>query len=115
MKRPALNPGDARHRDCGGMASRSFSRSLMTGTGVIVETRASIGVRRGADRWSRSLVLPAVLFLAGLHLAGCSPSVKVEPPDKPIEINLNVRIEQEVRIKIERELEEVFAENKDIF
>ncbi|WP_366654379.1 YnbE family lipoprotein [Fodinicurvata sp. EGI_FJ10296] len=45
----------------------------------------------------------------------CSPTVRVEPSDKPIEINLNIRIEQEVRIRIERELERVFEENSDIF
>lgn len=47
--------------------------------------------------------------------AACSPTVRVEPSDKPIEINLNIRIEQEVRIRIERELERVFEENSDIF
>jgi hypothetical protein len=57
--------------------------------------------------------------LAGLVLAAavaaCSPTVKVQAPDKPIEINLNVRIEQEVRVKIDRELESAFQENDDIF
>ena len=33
-------------------------------------------------------------------VAACQPTVKVEAPDKPITINLNVRIEQEVRIKV---------------
>jgi hypothetical protein len=48
-------------------------------------------------------------------LAGCSPTIKVEAPDKPIEINLNIKIEQEVRIKVERDLEKVFAEDPEIF
>ena len=39
-------------------------------------------------------------------LAGCSPTVKIEAPDKPIEINLNIKIEQEVRVKVERDLEQ---------
>ena len=42
--------------------------------------------------------LAAVVLMA----SGCNPTVKVEAPDKPIEINLNVRIEQEVRVKIDR-------------
>jgi hypothetical protein len=46
---------------------------------------------------------------------GCTPTVKVEAPDKPIVINLNVKIEQEVRVKIERELEDSFEENPDLF
>ena len=55
--------------------------------------------------------------LAGLApvLGACSPTVKVEAPDKPIEINLNIKIEQEVRIKVERDLEKVFAEDPDLF
>ena len=38
--------------------------------------------------------LAAVVLMA----SGCNPTVKVEAPDKPIEIILNVRIEQEVRV-----------------
>lgn len=55
--------------------------------------------------------------LAGLApvLAACSPTVKVEAPDKPIEINLNIRIEQEVRIRVERDLEQVFADDPELF
>lgn len=62
----------------------------------------------------RLLLGPA---LAGLvpALAACSPTVKVEAPDKPIEINLNIRIEQEVRIKVERDLEQVFADDPELF
>ena len=48
-------------------------------------------------------------------VAGCSPTIKVEAPDKPIEINLNIKIEQEVRIKVERDLEKVFAEDPELF
>ena len=48
-------------------------------------------------------------------LAGCQPTVKVEAPDKPIEINLNVKIEQEVRVKLERDAEEAIASNPGIF
>lgn len=56
----------------------------------------------------------ALLVLGGIA-AACTPTVRVEPPDEPIEINLNVRIEQEVRVKIDRDLEDAFAENSDIF
>ncbi len=56
----------------------------------------------------------AVALLA-LTLAACQPTVKVEAPDKPIVINLNIKIEQEVRVKIDRELDEAFEENPSIF
>jgi hypothetical protein len=53
----------------------------------------------------------AVVLLA----AACQPTVKVEAPDKPIEINLNVRIEQEVRIKVEKDAEQLLNEKKELF
>lgn len=48
-------------------------------------------------------------------LAACNPTVRIEAPSEPIEINVNVRIEQEVRIKIDRELDALFEEDDDIF
>lgn len=53
----------------------------------------------------------AVLALA----AACTPTVKVEAPDKPIEINLNVKIEQHVRVSIEKDVQQSIKKNKDIF
>ncbi len=41
------------------------------------------------------LGLASLIATAGL-VAACNPTVKVEAPDKPIVINLNVKIEQEV-------------------
>ena len=48
-------------------------------------------------------------------LLNCSPTVKVEPPDKPITINLNVKIEHEIRVKVDKELEDVFSEDSGLF
>jgi hypothetical protein len=53
------------------------------------------------------------LILIGL--AGCNPTVKVEAPDKPIEINLNVKIEQHVKVEIQQDVKKAIAKNKDIF
>ena len=55
------------------------------------------------------LILPLVLSY------GCTPTVKVEPSDKPITINLNVKIEHEVRVKVEKELENLFEEEDGLF
>ena len=54
------------------------------------------------------------LALATLLLAACTPTVKVEAPDKPIEINMNVNIRHEILVKVEKEVEEMF-ENEDLF
>jgi len=59
--------------------------------------------------------LPLAVVLAGLLVAACQPTVKVEAPDKPIQINLNVKIEQEVRIKVEKDVEDLLATNEELF
>ena len=46
---------------------------------------------------------------------GCSPTVKVEPPDEPITINLNVKIEHEIRVKVDKELEDIFSKDSGLF
>ena len=51
----------------------------------------------------------------GLALAACEPTVHLTAPEKPIVINLNVKIEREVRIKIEREVEDLLRDRKDLF
>lgn len=58
-----------------------------------------------------TIAIVGVLFLA----AACSPSVKIEAPDKPIVINLNVKIEQEVRVRVEKDLESLFESKDKIF
>jgi len=51
----------------------------------------------------------------GLALAACNPTVKVEAPDKPIVINLNVKIEQEVRVKVDKDVESLVNNNPNLF
>jgi len=50
-----------------------------------------------------------------LLLAACTPVVQVAVPDKPITINLNVKIEHEVRVKVEKELEGLFSKESGLF
>jgi len=54
------------------------------------------------------------LPLVGLLLAaaGCTPTVGVEAPKEPIVINLNVKIEHEIRVKVDKDLENLFAEEE---
>ena len=47
--------------------------------------------------------------------AGCSPTVKLEAPDKPITINLNVKIEQEVRVRVEKDIEDLLSKEPGLF
>jgi predicted component of type VI protein secretion system len=57
----------------------------------------------------------AMLFAEAVFLSGCTPSVKVEAPDKPIEINMNVKIEHEIRLKVEKDVEDLIATRKGLF
>ena len=56
----------------------------------------------------------ALVAILGATLAACT-TVKLEGGDKPIEVNLNVKIDQEVRVKLDREIDELIADNPDIF
>ena len=61
--------------------------------------------------------MKSTVFLITLiaFLTGCSPTVKVEAPEKPIEINLNVKIEHEIRLQVDKDLEGLFDEDSDVF
>lgn len=54
-------------------------------------------------------------ILAVAVMAACTPTVKVEAPDKPIEINMNVNIEHRVKVEIDRDVQAAMKNNKDIF
>ncbi|WP_373009570.1 YnbE family lipoprotein [Hyphomonas sp.] len=57
------------------------------------------------------------LFLVGCVAltAACTPTIRIEPSDKPITINLNVKIDQEVRIKLDKDVEALISNNPDLF
>ncbi|MFT4672026.1 MAG: hypothetical protein ACI945_001366 [Pseudohongiellaceae bacterium] len=61
----------------------------------------------------RKIAIP--LSFVALMLAACSPTVQVAIPNEPITINLNVRIEHEIRIKVEQQLDDIFASDSDLF
>lgn len=55
------------------------------------------------------------LLLAGLALAACTPTVQVAAPTEPITINLNVRIEHEIRVRVEDQLGDIFSADSGLF
>ena len=56
------------------------------------------------------------LFIAALAVLGaCTPEVQIRAPEKPIVINLNIKIEQEIRIKLEKDIDNLLENNKDLF
>ncbi len=62
-----------------------------------------------------SLPMSLLVAVALLGTAGCSPRVEVAVPNEPITINLNVKIEHEILIKVDKEIDTLLSENSDIF
>lgn len=62
----------------------------------------------------KHLILPCAA-VAVLLSAACSPTVRVETPDKPITINMNINISHEIRVKVDKDLENTFDKNSSIF
>ena len=51
-------------------------------------------------------------FAAVLPLTGC---ITVKPPDKPIEVNLNVDIKQEVLVRLQQDVQQMISKNPQAF
>jgi YnbE-like lipoprotein len=63
-------------------------------------------------RYAVSLALATGVALAA---AACTPTVRIEASDKPITINLNVKIDQEIRYRLDKDLEDTIAANPNLF
>ncbi|MFT6464811.1 YnbE family lipoprotein [Halopseudomonas laoshanensis] len=62
-------------------------------------------------RWR---LIPVTVVAFGL-LAGCTPTVQLAAPNEPININLNVKIQHEIYIKVDKQLDELFSESSGLF
>ncbi|PSJ44457.1 YnbE family lipoprotein [Zobellella endophytica] len=56
-----------------------------------------------------------VAIMSLLLLAACTPRVEVMVPDKPITVNLNVKVDHEIRVRVDRELEQLFEQEQELF
>jgi hypothetical protein len=56
-------------------------------------------------------VIGGLLVVTG----ACTPRVEVEAPDKPITINLNVKIDHEIRLKVDKDLDQVISNKSGLF
>ena len=88
-------------------------RTLSCGVGCDRESRTHrVGNRVGWTRLfpqtSAAILLSHIVHasLVGLALlcaVGCTPTVKVEAPRDPITINLNIKLDADVRLRVEEE------------
>ena len=71
-------------------------------------TRLRPSATQGAMRRAKLLLLAPVL----VPTAGC---VEVSAPDKPIEINLNINIRQEVVVRLQEDVRDLIDKNPGVF
>ena len=57
--------------------------------------------------------LMGILLMAGA--LGCTPKVAIEVPDKPITINLNIKLDADVRVKLEETAKQDINANPNVF
>ncbi len=62
----------------------------------------------------RKVLFPSVFVLA-LFSTACTPTVQLAVPNEPININLNVKIEHEIYIKVDKALDNIFDESSGLF
>ncbi|HKM36062.1 MAG TPA: YnbE family lipoprotein [Thiopseudomonas sp.] len=62
----------------------------------------------------RKVLFPSVFVLA-LFSTACTPTVQLAVPSEPININLNVKIEHEIYIKVDKALDSIFDESSGLF
>ncbi len=58
--------------------------------------------------------LLAAVLSASL-LSGCVPRIEVATPKDPITINMNVKIEHEIHIKVDKDVENLLKTQSDLF
>ena len=62
------------------------------------------------------MFLKAHYVILIVAMAGaCTPTVKVEAPREPITINLNIKLDADVRLKLEKSAAQDITENPEIF
>ena len=55
-----------------------------------------------------------LIITALLIFSGCTHKVQVETKE-PITINLNVKVDHEIRVKVDKELDDLFSEESELF
>ncbi|MBV1908940.1 MAG: YnbE family lipoprotein [Kangiellaceae bacterium] len=57
----------------------------------------------------------SLIIFSPLILAACNPTVRIEAPKEPIRIIGEFTIKHEIRIVVEKEVEEIFEDEEGLF
>ncbi|MCF6435866.1 MULTISPECIES: YnbE family lipoprotein [Pseudoalteromonas] len=55
-----------------------------------------------------------LILVSFLCLSACTHKVQVETKE-PITINLNVKVDHEIRVKVDKELDDLFSDDSELF
>ena len=64
---------------------------------------------------NKQWLVTAAMFTGLLLLSACTPRIELAVPSEPITINLNVKIDHEISIKIDKELDDLFDDESGLF
>ncbi len=63
----------------------------------------------------QSLLIKVLLALSAINtLSACTHRVEVSAKE-PITINLNVKVDHEIRVKVDKELDNLFSDDSELF
>lgn len=57
----------------------------------------------------------AGLLIVLIAIVGCSPTVQIAVPSEPITININLKIQHEILVKVDRQIDDVFSDESGLF
>jgi hypothetical protein len=55
------------------------------------------------------------VVLCAVMLSACVPRIELAAPKEPITINMNVKIEHEIHIKVDKDVENLLKNQSDLF
>lgn len=70
---------------------------------------------RKIDQMINRATTKICLLIFCIAIIGCAPTVKIEAPSEPITINLNIKLDADIRVKLEDEAKKDIAANPGIF
>ena len=48
-------------------------------------------------------------------LSACTPKIALEAPKEPITINMNIKIDHEIRVRVDKDLDQLIDKNDELF
>ena len=64
---------------------------------------------------SKNYLLAISISIGAFFITACTPRIELAIPDEPITINLNVKIDHEIRVKVDKELDDLFDADSGLF